>query len=116
MAYTNAARNIALDAIGSAAAFIGFHIADPQANGASGASEVVSSAYSRQQTAWSSASSGSKVGTAVTSTIPANTTVTFWSLWSAATGGTFMGSWQLAAPESYGAQGTIVFTPTLTAT
>jgi hypothetical protein len=113
MAFTNAARNAALDAIGAAGAFISFHTGD---TGANGANEIAAQVYSRQQTGWSPASSGSKVGTAVTSTIPASTVVTWWGLWSALTGGTFLYGGQLPAPESYGAQGTIVFTPTLTAT
>lgn len=113
MAFTNTARNAALDAIGAAASFISFHTGDP---GTQGTNEIASSVYSRQQTGWSAAASGSKVGTPVTSTIPASTVVTYWGLFSAATGGQFFYGGQLPAPESYGAQGTIVFTPTLTAT
>lgn len=113
MSFTNAARNAALDAIGSAASFISFHTGDPSTTGAS---EIANAVYSRQQTGWSPSSSGSKVGTAVTATVPAGTTVTYWGLWTAATGGTFYYGGLLPAPETYGQQGTIVFTPTLAAT
>lgn len=113
MAFTNTARNTALDAIGAAASFLSFHTGDPSTNGAN---EISSSVYSRQQTGWSPSSSGSKVGTPVTATVPGGITVTFWGLWTSATGGTFYYGGQLPAPESYGAQGNIVFTPTLAAT
>lgn len=113
MSFTNAARNAALDAIGAAASFISFHTGDP---GTTGANEISNQVYSRQQTGWSPASTGSKVGTPVTATVPAGITVTYWGLNSSSTAGTFFYGGQLPAPETYGAQGTIVFTPTLAAT
>lgn len=115
MAFSNAAKNAALDAIGSNATWISMHTADP---GTTGASEVVggSPAYARVATTWSAASAASKSGSQVTSNIPASTAVGFWGLWTAASGGTFYNGGALPAVESYGAQGTLVFTPTLTAT
>lgn len=117
MGYTNTPKNVALDAIGAAAAYISFHTSDP---GTSGTGEVTGGTYARTQTTWSSASAASKAGSQVTANIPASTTITHWGLWTAASGGTFYYGDQLKVggtptPESFGAAGTYQFTPTLTA-
>lgn len=110
MAYSNASKNIALDAIGAAATWISMHSSDP---GTTGANEVPSS--TRAQTTWSVASGGSKTGTAAACGVPAGATVAFWGLWTASSGGTFHTGGSLPTPESYGGAGVYNLTPTLAA-
>lgn len=112
MGFTNTSKNTALDAIGSAAAYISFHTADP---GSTGTSEVTGGSYARVQTTWGSAASASKAGSQITANIPASTTITHWGLWTASSGGTFHYGGALSASESFGGAGTYLFTPTLTA-
>jgi hypothetical protein len=112
VAFTNAAKNSAVDGIGSAATYISLHTADP---GTTGASEVAGGTYARVATTWSASSNGSKPGSAVTLNVPASTTIGYWGLWTAASGGTFYYGGTLQASESYGNAGTYVLTPTLTA-
>jgi hypothetical protein len=112
MAFSNTAKNTALDAVGTAAAWISMHTADP---GTTGASEITGGAYARQQTAWQGAAGGQKAGQPVTINIPAGTTVTHWGVWTASGQGTFFEGNVLPSSEYYGSAGTIVFTPTLTA-
>lgn len=109
MPYTNAALNAAADGIAGAGARITFHTADP---GTTGANEVTGTG--RPATTWGAASNGSRAGSQVTAPIPAGTTVTHWGISSAATGGTFLGGWALAQPETFGSAGEIQHTPTLT--
>lgn len=110
--YTNAAKDIGLDAIGAAGTWISAHTADP---GQTGANEVNGGTYARVQTTWSAAAGSSKAGTQVTLNIPAGVTITHWGVWSANSAGTFYESEPLAAQESYGSAGTYLLTPTLTA-
>lgn len=112
MGYTNASKNVALDAIGSAASYISFHTADP---GSTGTSEVAGGSYARVQTTWGAASAASKAGSQITANIPASTTITHWGLWTASTSGTFHYGGALSASETFGGAGTYLFTPTLTA-
>ncbi len=110
MPFTDSALNAAVDGIAAAGAYISAHTADPSTGGAN---EVTGGSYARQQTTWGSASSGDRVGSEVTIPIPAGTTVTHWGLWSAASGGTFLGGFSLSASEVFGAAGTLKHTPTL---
>lgn len=112
MGYTNTSKNTALDAIGTAASYISYHTADP---GSGGASEVAGGSYARVQTTWGAAASASKAGSQITSNIPASTTITYWGLWTAVSGGTFHYGGLLSASEAFGGAGTYLFTPTLTA-
>jgi hypothetical protein len=112
MGYTNVSKNTALDAIGTAATYISFHTSDP---GSTGTGEVTGGTYARVQTTWGSASAASKAGSQITSNIPAATTITYWGLWTAVSGGTFHYGGALSASESFGGAGTYLFTPTLTA-
>lgn len=112
MGYTNTSKNTALDAIGAAATFISMHTGDP---GSTGTAEVAGGAYARVATTWGSASAASKAGSQVTVNIPASTTITFWGLWTAGSGGTFHYGGALSASETFGGAGTYLFTPTLTA-
>jgi hypothetical protein len=93
--------------------YISLHTASP---GTTGANEVSGGSYARVQTTWGSASGGSSTGSQVTINVPASTTIEYFGIWTAATGGTYIGGGPLPANETYGSAGTYLFTPTLTAT
>jgi hypothetical protein len=112
MGFTNAAKNAAVDGIAAAATYLSLHTADP---GTTGASEVTGGTYARVATSWSASSAGSKPGSATTLNVPASTTIGWWGLWTAASGGTFHYGGTIPASEAYGSAGTYVLTPTLTA-
>lgn len=105
--------NDSVNGVAGAATYISAHTGNP---GGTGASEVTGGSYARQATTWGAASNGSRVGSQVHIPIPSGTTVTHWGLWTASTGGTFKGWWQLSSAESFGADGTLDHTPTLTST
>lgn len=109
MAFSNAAKNAALDAIGAAASWLSVHSADP---GTTGAAEVPSS--TRSQTTWSNAVNGSKTGSTASVGVPAGATAAFWGLWSAQNGGTFHTGGPLTS-ETFNGAGVYNITPTLTA-
>lgn len=67
----------------------------------------------RAQTTWGPATAGDRVGSQVAITIATGITVTSWSLWTAATGGTCEGTWALGASEAFPNGGTFQLTPTL---
>lgn len=110
MAYSQAGLNAAANGVASAGTYISGHTADP---GSSGTSEVAGGSYARQQTTWGSASDGDRTGSQVSVPIPAGTTVTHWGIWSAASGGTFLGGFALSASEAFGSAGTWQHTPTI---
>lgn len=93
---------------------IAFFTADP---GPSGANEIAGTG--RPATTWGAAEASTtpvgrrRVGSQVGAPIPASTTVAWWGISSAATGGTLKGAWPLATPEAFGSAGTINLTPTL---
>ncbi len=110
MALSTSARNAAADAVAAISAYASLHTADP---GTTGASEVSggSPAYARKGVSWNAASSGSATSVAsVTFDIPTSTTVAYYGLWSASSGGTFRGGGALAASKTYTAQGTYQLT------
>lgn len=109
-AFTTAGLKAGVDGIATAGAYISAHTGDPSTTRAN---EVTGVSYSREETTWGAASNGSRVGSQVTLDIPASTTVTHWGVWSAATGGTFLGGGDLADPEPFGAAGEMKHTPTL---
>lgn len=103
--YSNAGKNLMLDALGVAADFISAHTANP---GDSGTSEVAGGSYARQPHTWNAASAGSMDNSnAPAIPIPASTTVTHLGLWSASTAGVFYGYITLAASETFGSAGTL---------
>lgn len=102
--------NSAADGIAAAADRISAHTADP---GSTGTSEVTGGGYARQTTTWGAASGGARVGSQISASIPAATTITHWGLWTS--GGVFKGGFQLSAPEGFGSAGTWNHTPTITA-
>lgn len=112
MGYNSNGLNAAVNGIAAAGTYISAHTADPST---AGSNEVTGGSYARQQTTWAAASAGSRAGSQVSIPIPAGTTVAYWGIWSAATAGTFLGGFQLAANEVFGAAGTLNHTPTITA-
>ena len=95
--------------------WVSLHTTDP---GDTGANEATggSPAYARIQTTWTGgASDGSVVGSDVVIDVPSGT-YTHAGIWSAQTGGTFIGSTAIAAPNgvSVNAQAQILVTPTYT--
>jgi hypothetical protein len=102
-------RDIALDAIGTAAAYASVHNADPSTNGANEISGG-SPAYARKSIAFDSASGSSMAVTSdVVFDIPAGETVAFIGLWSASTAGTFYGAFDVT-DEAFAGQGQYTFT------
>lgn len=111
MPFTPAARETAALAITGLGAYLSLHTADP---GTTGASEATggSPAYARQQTTWTGgAADGNVAGSQVTFDAPAGT-YTHFGIWSAATGGTFIGGAALSSSVTLGAQGQVKHTPT----
>lgn len=106
MALSTAGLNEAADGVAAAVTHISLHDDDP---GATGANELTggSPAYARQAVAWGAAASGVATMTGTeTFDIPAGSTVSHFGLWTASSGGTFLGGGALSASEVYGAQGT----------
>lgn len=110
MAFVTATLNAAVNAIAAIGDYISAHDGDPSTTGAN---EVTGGSYARQQTTWAAASGGERAGSEVSIPIPASTTVTHWGIWSASSGGTFVGGFALADEEAFGAAGTLDHTPTL---
>src|ERR1035438_7599162 len=111
--YNNTSKDVALTAIGAAAAYISLHTADP---GTTGTSEVSTGTYARVQTTWGTAAASSMTGSQVTINVPASTTITYWGVWTAVSGGNYYEGGALPASETYTSAGTYLCTPTLTAT
>lgn len=109
---TAAARETAADAISDLGNYISLHTGDPSTTGANEATGG-SPAYARKQTTWTGgASDGSVSGSEVTFDAAAGT-YTHFGVWSAASGGTFIGGGALNASATLGAQGQVKVTPTL---
>lgn len=111
MAFTNNAKNAAVDGIAAAATYISLHTADP---GTTGTNEVSGGSYARVQTTWAAASGGSRTGSQAVLNVPAGTTIAYWGIWSAASAGNFHYGGTLPASETYGSAGTYGLTPTIT--
>src|SRR3954447_26863648 len=98
MAFSNAALNKATEAITGAVGgcFMGLHSADPGVNGTTAA------VGTRQPVTFPAASgSGDATAPAVNFTgLNGGQTVTYVSLWTASTGGTFLGSWTLSGDQA----------------
>lgn len=112
MGFTVTAENAAVTGVKNAGNHISLHTADP---GDTGASEVTGGTYAREATTWGTVASSAVTGSAVTSNVPAGTTITHWGLWTAVSGGSFLYGGPLAAPESFGSNGTYSLTPTISA-
>ena len=112
MGFTNTTLNEAVEAVTALGDWISAHTGDPSTTGAN---EVAGGSYGREQTTWGSASSGDQTGSQVSITIPGGNTVTYWGIWSASSGGTFRGGFELDTPEGFGADGVLNVTPTVDA-
>lgn len=109
---TNASLETAALAVTGLGDFISLHTSDPGTTG-TGEATGGSPAYSREETTWSGgASDGSVPGSEVTFDAPA-ATYTHFGIWTAVSGGTFVGGGALNAPATLGAQGQVKVTPTL---
>lgn len=110
MGLVTAELNVMADAESARVVWVSLHTADPSTTGAN---EVTggSPAYARKQAVRNAAAGGVAALTAsLLFDIPAGTTVTHIGYWSAVTGGTFRGSVQLGAPESFAGQGQLSLT------
>lgn len=96
---------------GTVLAYLSVHTADP---GTTGTAEAAGGSYARQQNTWGAVSGGSIVGAAKTFT-PGAGTYTYGGYWSAATGGTFLGSFAITS-KTLAATDTLTVTPTVTQT
>jgi hypothetical protein len=112
MPLTNASKESAATAVTALGSYVSLHTADP---GTTGASEATGGApaYARKQTTWTAGTAdGVVAGSEVTIDLPAGT-YTHFGIWSAATGGTFIGGGSITS-TNLTAQGQIKVTPTYT--
>ena len=107
------AKETAAEAVTALGSYISLHTGDP---GSTGANEAVGGApaYARKQTTWETgdAIDGVQNGSQVTIDLSAGT-YTHFGLWSAESGGTFIGGGAITS-TTLGAQGQIKVTPTYT--
>lgn len=110
--FVNSFFNPALDGAVSVVSTASLHTEDP---GTTGTNEVSGGGYARQAVTWAAASGGQvQSATAVTFNVPGSTTVTHVGLWTS--GGTWLGSLELDAPETFAGAGTLEVMPmTITA-
>lgn len=94
------------------AKYLSMHTASP---GTTGANEVSGGSYGRVATTWGTVAAGSVTGSQVTINIPASTTIVYWGLWDAVSGGNYYDGGTLPSSETYGSAGTYLLTATLTA-
>ncbi len=95
--------------------WISVHTGSP---GTTGANEVTGGSYVRVATTWGTpahSNPDSMAGAQVTLNIPSSTTITYWGLWTAVSGGTYIDGGPLPSSEIYSVAGTYLLTPTLTA-
>lgn len=116
MALSTNGRNVAVDGLATASKFVSLHTGNP---GDTGDAEITggSPAYARKAATWSTAVSGVRsLTSAVTFDVPAGSAVSYFGIWSAATGGVFYGAETLRdtdnnpVVESFGGQGTYTLT------
>ena len=93
------------------AVYISLHVASP---GTIGSNEVLGSPYTRVNTTWGTLANGSVTGSQVTLSVPV-TTIAFWGLWDAISGGNYYDGGPLPSSQTYASPGTYLLTPTLTA-
>lgn len=116
MAYTNATLETAALAISGIGTWISLHTADPGSTTGTAEASGGSPAYARKQTTWSGGvSDGNVVGSEVTLDLPAGT-YTHFGIYTAATGGTFVGGGALNTSATLAAQGQVKVTPTIAVT
>jgi hypothetical protein len=99
MGLSTAGRNQALNSWAAQAQYASLHTAYPGNNGANEVSGG-SPAYARKAISWASASGGRVTQSgSVSFDVPGSTTIGWVGFWTAATGGTFLGSAELGAVE-----------------
>jgi hypothetical protein len=96
----------------SAQVWMSLHTADPSTTGANETSGGAP-AYARKQVTWTSGSTGTLTAPAVTFDAKLGS-YPYGGFWTASTGGTFLGSQQLAPGITLDGQGTITVTPSYT--
>jgi hypothetical protein len=98
------AEDNALTGVTGSAGYISLHSADP---GTTGASEISGGTYARVAVTWGSASGGSIANTnTITINVPASTTVAYFGLWSAGSGGTYEMGGALSSSQTFSTAGT----------
>lgn len=109
--YTDAAKNLMLAALKDEAKYVSVHTeSEPDSTGSG---EVSGGTYARQAITWTSPSNGEMSSEQeLEFDIPAGTTVRSIGLWSADTGGTFLGS-QPIEPDTYAVGGVLTITVVL---
>lgn len=93
--------------------WISLHTTDPTDQGGG---EISGGTYGRMATNWNTPANSTVSGTAVTLSVPSGTTIAFWGVWSAQTGGSFVYGGSLpGSGETFGSNGTYSLTPTFSA-
>lgn len=95
---------------GITAVYISLHSASP---GTTGANEIAGGSYGRVATTWSAPSGSAQAGSQVSLNVPASTTIAYFGVWTAASGGTYIGGGPLPNSETYTGAGVYLLTPTL---
>jgi hypothetical protein len=108
--FSNTGVDDALAAIAAAGTYISLHSASPATTGAN---EISGGTYARVATTWAAAASSADAGSQVTINVPASTTIAYFGIWSALTGGTYLGGGPLPTSETYTGAGNYLLTPTL---
>ena len=109
------ALNDAVNALTAAGTYIALYNGAP----GSGGTEISGGSYARVATGgagWTTASAGSATGNAVTINVPAGATISYFAVFAAVSGGSYLFGAALASSETYGSAGTYTLTPTVTAT
>ncbi|MGY1946552.1 phage tail fiber protein [Nocardia asiatica] len=112
MALTNASKQAAADGFKTTASapWVSLHTSDP---GTTGAGEATGAPYARVQATWVSGTTGVLTAALVSVPAPAGT-YTHGGLWTASTGGTFIGGNALSPSVTLGGSGSINVTPSYT--
>ena len=95
--------------------YISLHTGAP---GTTGANELAGGAYARVQGTWGAVgvtNPDSVTAGQVSINVPANSTVSYWGVWTGATSGTWCDGGALPAPQPYTGSGVYLLTPTLNA-
>lgn len=110
MAFTTAADNAGVAGLIGAGTWIGAHTASP---GTASNEIVYANSGTRAQSTFPAPANGASTGSQVSLNIPAGTSVQAYSLWSAQTAGTLLGTWAMGTNETFGNAGIMQFTPTI---
>lgn len=115
MALSNSTLQALYTAMKGLGAYVSAHTADP---GTTGASEVTGGSYARVAATLPTGANGTGTSGQVTLNIPAGTTVKWLGLWTAASGGTFIGAHnaELSPNLPFPVAGTLTATITETVT